>query len=524
MESSFLRVFVFLALLQCVGIVDHSLWTPDEPREAEIIREMSLKGEYLIPYLAGETFLEKPPLYYAVGIIFYNLLGSHFPEAGRLATLLFALGTLVVVYLTSRRIYSGEEAILAPLILATFPLFFLCSHKILVDMGLVFFITAGMCAFLVAFHEKSRAWYKVFWVSLACAFLCKGIIGLAIPGAGLLIFLLWQRDLSFVRQAWIIPGILLIVAVVAAWAGILYLKGGNGYLYTFFVYNQIGRFIPVGIIYEGGHARPFYYYLTDIPVQTMPFFLLFIPAAAVAKGLKSSERLLYSWILGGLLVLSISATKRPIYFLPMLPAMAMVIAQWMGRLNEQRGSVWEAYLLKAILLIILMVAVFLPVVYVKIGGSVAIAALVSAAFFGFFWILWSRCRKSLPLLAVLGWSLVFILWTPVAFAQIEKSKSYREIFVEMGRIVSHGQAVGYELTETVEALGPFYGHFPVKNIEDRALFMKALRNREAEYIIVLPGRVNQEMRNELSARASLVFQGGGEMRREMELWKMRLSP
>ena len=51
-----------LALLSLLGL-GRGLWTPDEPREAEISREMRATPG-MIPTLNGEPFLEKPPLYY----------------------------------------------------------------------------------------------------------------------------------------------------------------------------------------------------------------------------------------------------------------------------------------------------------------------------------------------------------------------------------------------------------------------------------------------------------------------------
>jgi 4-amino-4-deoxy-L-arabinose transferase-like glycosyltransferase len=523
-RSSFLVMCVFCVLLQCTGIVDHSLWTPDEPREGEIVREMSLSGDYLIPHLAGSAFLEKPPLYYSVAVFFYSVLGSRFEEAGRMASAVFALATLAVASLTTRRIWSRREAFFAPLVLASFPVFYLASHKILVDMGLMFFITAAMCSFLVAHHEKNPYLYRMFWVSLAGAFLCKGVVGLAIPGVSLALFAIWQRDVDFVRDAWVIPGAVLVAGVIAAWAGLLYMRGGSGYLYTFFVYNQIGRFIPMGIIYEGGHVRPFHYYLEIIPAVTAPFSLLLIPAAARMKKPDPIHRFLYSWVLGGLLILSLASTKREIYFLPMLPAMALIIAQWAGNLEMRGARAWERWILTAILITILTVAVILPVVYVKMGGSEVAAMLISMVMLGFILVMWTRSGWSRFSAVLLGWVLMFILWTPAVLPQIDRQKSYKDMFEDMGRIASHKQAVGFQLTETVEALGPFYGHFPVTNIEDKARFVDALHRNAAEYVIVLPGRMGEDLGRELASHALQVYRGGGKTRREIELWKMRLSP
>lgn len=524
MNPSALRVLFLALLIQCVGIADHSLWTPDEPREAQIVREMSLARDPLIPRLSGRPFLEKPPLYYTVATGMYKSFGGYYDESGRLASLLFAFSTLLVVYFTTRKIYGDESSVFAPLILATFPLFFLASHKMLVDVGLVFFITAGMCAFLLAYKGLFGAGYKVFWLCLVLAFLTKGIIGLAIPGAGILFFMLWQRDAGFIRDAWAIQGTLLVLAVMLAWSLVLYLKGGTDFLYSFYVYNQIARFIPAGMIYQGGHVRPFYFYLLDVPVQTAPWSLLLIPALVSAGRPRDTEKFLYSWLLGGLLLLSIASTKREIYFLPMFPAMALIISRWMARSASRETRRWEDFILYGTIVLMLIAWIAIPVGYVKIGGGMLLAAGLTILTACIFALLRRHYRQNLALIAVIGWLMVFILWAPALVPQIDQSKSYKQIFTDIGREVSHREAIGYNLTETIEALGPFYGGFPVRNIEDRAQFIKALDDHESSYIIVLPKRLDPGLREELAARASLIDRRGGSTRREIELWKMHSYP
>ncbi|HQG31088.1 MAG TPA: glycosyltransferase family 39 protein, partial [Deltaproteobacteria bacterium] len=395
MSASSVRVLFLALLIQCVGIADHSLWTPDEPREAQIVREMSLKGDYLIPSHAGRPFLEKPPLYYIVATAAYRLFGGYYQEAGRFASLLFAFSLLLAVYAATRSLYGDEASVFAPLILATFPLFFLASHKMLVDMGLVFFITAAMCSFLLAFKGLFPAGYKVFWLCLVLAFLTKGIVGLAIPGAGILVFMLWQRDMRIIRDAWIIQGVLLVFTVMLAWGLVLYLKGGTEFLYTFYIYNHLGRFIPAGTIYQGGHVRDFSYYLLNVPLQTAPWSLLLVPAVVSAGHRRDTERFLYSWLLGGLLLLSISSTKREIYFLPMFPALAVIIAGWMARSASGETERWEEYFLLGTAGLMLIACMILPIGYVKIGGGILLAAGLAIFTACMFVLLWRHYGRNL---------------------------------------------------------------------------------------------------------------------------------
>ena len=70
-------IVILCLLISLVGIADHDLWTPDEPREAAIMLSMSRTGNLIIPDLAGVPFVEKPPLYYIVGAGALRLLHPH---------------------------------------------------------------------------------------------------------------------------------------------------------------------------------------------------------------------------------------------------------------------------------------------------------------------------------------------------------------------------------------------------------------------------------------------------------------
>ena len=57
------------AVLFLVNIGGYDLWPPDEPRFAEVAREMVQSGDYLVPRVNGEPDKEKPPvLFWAVAL------------------------------------------------------------------------------------------------------------------------------------------------------------------------------------------------------------------------------------------------------------------------------------------------------------------------------------------------------------------------------------------------------------------------------------------------------------------------
>src|SRR6202158_3127681 len=78
---AYLSALFGLLLLGLLGC-NRGLWTPDEPREAEISREMALSPA-VIPTLNGQRFIEKPPLYYWLVAAVYRLTGGPSVLAGR---------------------------------------------------------------------------------------------------------------------------------------------------------------------------------------------------------------------------------------------------------------------------------------------------------------------------------------------------------------------------------------------------------------------------------------------------------
>src|SRR5580704_3637006 len=61
-----------LLLYPCLSFY---LFEPDEGRYAEIPREMLERGDWIVPYLQGEPYLDKPPLLYWLVMLSYQVFG-----------------------------------------------------------------------------------------------------------------------------------------------------------------------------------------------------------------------------------------------------------------------------------------------------------------------------------------------------------------------------------------------------------------------------------------------------------------
>jgi len=521
MQKKDLLLLLLAIGLLFVGIFDHSLWTPDEPRVAEIARNMAATGDYLIPHLSGSPFLEQPPLYYAVTGLFWKALGTANEGFGRLSSVLFALGTLLVIFFGMRRLYDTGTAVPAVLIVSTTIGFFLYSHKMLVDNALAFFITGAMFSFILAYLGMLRAGYLFFWICLAGAFLTKGIIGLAIPGVGVVAFALWQRDFRLITRAWVVRGTLLVLAVMLAWGYILYQRGGTDFLFTFFLFNNLGRFMDVGV-YQGGHVRPLCYYLQVIFTEGLPWSLLLIPATVFLRRPDTRLRFFYSWFFGGFILLSIASTKRGLYILPLYPAMAAVVGVWLSRMPEDVRPVerrWATWLPGAFTgLVFIMVPIAF---HAKLGGSwqmTLLASLLSALFLGT--MLGSR-MFTLPQRLAACWALLLLTWSPVLFHQVDVIKSYRPFFRYAGTIVGNERVMGYNLSETALAFSSFYGGFRAESIPDWKRFEGMVNAGSTPYVLYFNGRDGSDVQKLLQSRGFRLIRTTGYDKRPTELWNIK---
>ena len=76
---------------------------PDEPRYAQVAREMWQAGDWVTPTLGGFHWFEKPALLYWLQISSYNIFGVG-EFAARFGSALFGLGTIASLWLLGRSI------------------------------------------------------------------------------------------------------------------------------------------------------------------------------------------------------------------------------------------------------------------------------------------------------------------------------------------------------------------------------------------------------------------------------------
>lgn len=320
------------ALLVFAFIQTRPLMDTSEARYAEVAREMSVEGHWLVPHLGGRPHLTKPPLtYWMVAASQAAFGGSEW--ASRLPIGLCALATVIVTALCARSMFGPRAGIFAAWLqaLALVPL--AASNVVTTDTPLSLFEAGAFwCAWPLLTHQldrgSQRRWQIGFYVFLAAAVLTKGQAGLIVL-AGLALFLLRNWSEVRVRALWSPLGLVLFLAIVLPWPLYVLVHVPHAV--------QVWREeIITNVLEESDHAFPRWGWLALLAFGSFPANVgVFMDLRHWRQSRDESDRLargyLACWIVGPLLVLSLQKTRLALYVLPLFPALSIWGARGLER-------------------------------------------------------------------------------------------------------------------------------------------------------------------------------------------------
>jgi 4-amino-4-deoxy-L-arabinose transferase-like glycosyltransferase len=361
--TNFDRVALLLLgiLLFAPGINSRDLWNPDEPRYAQIAREMLDNREFLVPHLNGRVYTEKPPLHFWSIALFGWLRGGVDEVAARLPSLFFAVATLFVLFELTRLLLDARSAWWATLIFGSTAKILWQARVGQIDMGLTFWVTLAMLSVVrrVVRGAKQPAWG--FWVATGLGTLAKGPVALLPPLLGLVAWGRMDRSLQLKQILRPLPGFLLWVLIVLSWLVPASLRAGGEYFETLLFKQNLERYAD-----PWHHHQPWYYYLTILPADFFPWSFFLPGALLLRRRLSETQRRTFDfstcWALATLLFFSLSPAKRTVYILTMYPALALLVSL------SFREMAREAVLLRRWLLIPTGVHAFLLTVSAAIVG------------------------------------------------------------------------------------------------------------------------------------------------------------
>ena len=310
------------------------LFNPDEGRYAEIPREMLSSGDWVIPHLNGLAYIEKPPLQYWATALSYRLLGTS-EFAARLYSALTALGTVLVVWLVARRLWSPAAGWRAASVLAGMLMFVVLGQLLTLDMSLTFYLTLGLGGFLLAQQAtRPRPWMLLAWAAAGLGVLTKGLVAAAIPTAVLMVYSLYARDFRPWRRLCVAWGLPLFLAITVPWHW-LAARRTPGFLEFYFIHEHVARYLtPIS-----DRQESWWFFAGVFLAGSMPWTLSALRVLgggwrrrAPGTGPSSDGRefqprlFLWIWVVFIGVFFSLSDSKLMPYILPLLPALALLIA------------------------------------------------------------------------------------------------------------------------------------------------------------------------------------------------------
>jgi 4-amino-4-deoxy-L-arabinose transferase-like glycosyltransferase len=320
---------VFLALVWLGMLGARPLFNPDEGRYAEIPREMLSGGDWVIPHLNGLAYIEKPPLQFWATALSYRLLGPG-AFAARLYTALTALATLLVVGGVARRLWNAQASWRAMAVLSGMLMFVTLGQLLTLDMSLTFYLTLSLAAFVLAQTEaQPRPWLMLLaWAGAACGVLTKGVVAAAIPAAVLLLYSVYARDFAPWRRLQLAKGLPLFLAITVPWHW-LAAQRLQDFLEFFFVHEHLARYLtPVA-----DREEPWWFFGGVFLLGSLPWTVSSLRVLgsgwrrqAAPAGKFQPIVFLWIWVIFIGVFFSLSDSKLMPYILPVMPALALLIA------------------------------------------------------------------------------------------------------------------------------------------------------------------------------------------------------
>jgi 4-amino-4-deoxy-L-arabinose transferase-like glycosyltransferase len=328
----------FCAFLFFYGLSQFGLIGADEPRYAQVAREMLEQHNWITPVLGGQPWLEKPPLYYWQAMLAYKILGVS-DWAARLPAALDATLLILAVYLFLRRFRRGVE-LDGALITASSAGIVGYARAASMDMALAATFTIAMLGWWAWRESNARTYLAIFYGFIALATLAKGPVAPFFACAVIILYAVAVRELRLVLKTLWLPGILLFCLVALPWYLAVQMQNPL-FFREFILQHNLERFSHN--LYH--HTEPFWYYLPVTALALVPWTLFVIAAFvrsvrecwtrrksfdSVHDDVESQFSIFAScWLIVPVAFFSFSQSKLPGYILPAAPAGGLLLADYL---------------------------------------------------------------------------------------------------------------------------------------------------------------------------------------------------
>jgi 4-amino-4-deoxy-L-arabinose transferase-like glycosyltransferase len=346
--------FLFYGLVPIFGGAGIGLVGADEPRYAQVAREMLTRHDYITPILWGTPWLEKPALYYWRAMFAFREFGVH-DWSARLPSASFAFILVTLIYLHIRRFRRGGQ-LDAALITASCAGIISFARGASTDMQLAAPFCIGMLGWYAWYETDSKFWLFDLYFFVGAATLAKGPVAPFLAITIIVAFAALRREWSILRRSIWWPGVILYLAMVLPWF-IAVQKRNPNFLRVFFLEHNLERFATSRF----QHEQASWFYLPIVILSITPWAVIAIAAFSDAVRQSIAEwkarrakyhymgnfragdafpEFLVLWALIPIVFFSLSQSKLPGYILPSIPPLTILTGDYLNRMRGRGLRPW----------------------------------------------------------------------------------------------------------------------------------------------------------------------------------------
>lgn len=338
------RLSVAFTLALCAiwvftGLAPHDPWKPDEAYTFALVLHILQSGDWVVPTLAGEPFMEKPPVFYLTAAAFAALFGSalELHDAARLATGFYMSVVLVFMVLSARELYGREHGWVAPLALIGCVGLLVRSHQMITETALLAGLAIGLFGLCLSSRRPVLAGIAL-GTGAGLGFMAKGLLApsllticaLLLPA----VFATWRRRRYLLV---LLAACVALLPWLTVWPVALY--GRSPELFNEWLWaHNFGRFM--GLSDPSPESAPGEYFVMLLwyawPALPLAAWVLWQRGRAALAAPQLQLPVLV--FLVTFVVLSVSADARELYAMPMLLPLSLLAAASIDALKRSAAN------------------------------------------------------------------------------------------------------------------------------------------------------------------------------------------
>ncbi|OGB87794.1 hypothetical protein A3H38_00025 [candidate division WOR-1 bacterium RIFCSPLOWO2_02_FULL_46_20] len=492
-----LTLIVLASILFFFKLGSFSLYDAAETTYGEFIKQIRLTGDWVTMHYNGEIVFDKPPLYFWLATLATYIFGFN-EFALRFWAALCGVLTVAATYFLGKSFYDQRVGWLAGIIALTSFQFLIQSRIAELDILLTLLITLTFLFFWLGYQSNNSKYYLVCYAAAGLATLVKGLLGIALPGFAIFLFLLFRGGVPRLKEIKIIPGALILLTIATPWYAAEWFLHGQRFTEFVLGFLFLSRF--QGVV--AGHPGPWYYYLLALILGFAPWSH-FLPLALTRtwkNRVGQVELLSLCYIVPVIFVFSIAQTKLPNYMLPLYPFLAIMVAKlWDDILSESANKLRGPFMLSnlafagVVAMIIIGFALLGTANYAGQYEELMPNLLVLATILGIgalcsaICALWSKFKMSFYAIPIMVFALAFVLTTQTLPA-VEKYKGTKELAQEVTQNIKENQTIAAYNTGNRPGI-VFYSSKPVVYLKNEQEFKTFLKEKKG-YVFTTDDKEN----------------------------------